>query len=105
MLLAFQCGNEIREEYLTDQFRGEISNTPVISISDTLWLTGETSAYAVGEESGDSILLEYQMLSNSIRLIRLKRPDSGFNADCAVADFEMISLSGEIYESRCRFSQ
>jgi len=105
------CGEDYYdfEDYDYGQLTGKVTDQLFFSQTDTIWIMGEVSAYAVGQESGDSIFIEDpfylpDVSLPSFALARLIPPNLGINAVWAVDDFELIVKTGTIKIAACPFS-
>ena len=101
------CGDDkYFEAFEYEFFTGKVSGGKYFSQTDTIWIIAEASAYTIGEDSGDSVLIDDPMFFRdpSFTLVRLIPPTSGVNSEWAIDEFEIIVKAGEIEFPECRSS-
>lgn len=100
LLMAVLCSPE--EDFpsvleFDDIARVSISQGPVFTTSDTLWITGRYSALAYDTDLRDSVPFPEEFVVDNFTIARLKSASvQGSNAEEAVDDFKLEVRNGEV---------
>lgn len=73
-----------------------LSEGPIFSISDTLWISGEVSSMIYDEGAQDSIMNSNEAIRDIISILRLKSANGNSNTIEAINEFEIVTRVGSI---------
>lgn len=79
-----------------NQTKVTLSEGPIFSISDTLWISGEVSSMIYDEGEQDSIMNSNEAIKDIISILRLKSANGNSNTVEAINEFEMVTRVGSI---------
>lgn len=95
--MAVLCEKE--EEFpalVFPQTKVTLSESPVFSTTDTVWISGEVTSMAFNEDLQDSVANSNENLSDVISVLRLRPQNRISNTIDATADFELVTRRGSI---------
>ncbi len=73
-----------------------LSEGPIFSTNDTLWISGEVTTMLFDEIAQDSILNTNGAINTTISVLRLKPADRNSNTVEAINEFELVTRIGSI---------
>ena len=96
LLFAFQCEEDPEFDLVFNPTRVTLSQGPVFSRTDTLWITGQVSSRAYDRISRDSILPEDSWMQDVFGVLRLQPATNTFNSMGVVSDFKLVVREGTV---------
>lgn len=98
MLMAVLCESEPDPEFILadNQTRVSLSEGPVFSRGDTLWVSGKVTSMSFDELSGDSIRNPNEWEQDIISVMRLRPAVDKSNTLEAVEEFDLVTQTGSI---------
>ena len=96
LLFAFQCEEDPEFDLVYNPTRVSLSQGPVFSRTDTLWITGRVSSRAYDRIGRDSILPEDSWMQDVFGVLRLQPATNTFNSIGVVSDFKVVVREGSV---------